>query len=81
MSEKNAGAEPRRRRAKRMLSPSQKYEVWLQLVRQEVTSTEPAPAPQVDRSTLRRTKQLPKDGGLAPLAASKPGVAGWRRDY
>ena len=30
------------RRAKRFLSPSQKYEIWLQLVRQENTISEAA---------------------------------------
>ena len=32
------------RRAKRFLSPSQKYEIWLQLVRQEATIAEVAAA-------------------------------------
>ena len=32
------------RRGKRFLSPSQKYEIWLQLVRQEVTIAEAAAA-------------------------------------
>ena len=81
MSEKNAGMEPRRRRAKRMLSPSQKYEIWLQLLRQEVTIAEAASAQQVDRSTIMRIKQVAKDGALAALAASKPGVKGRERDY
>lgn len=40
MSEKSAGTEARRRRAKRMLGPSQKYEIWLQLLRQDVTIAE-----------------------------------------
>ena len=30
----------RRRRPKRLLSPSAKYEIWLQLIRQEVTMAE-----------------------------------------
>ena len=41
MSE-NAG--PAKRRRKRFLSPSQKYEIYLQLVRQEVTMAEAATA-------------------------------------
>jgi transposase len=71
----------RRRRAKRFLSPSQKYEIWLQLVRQEVTIAEAAAAQQVDRSTIIRIRQVAKEGALAALAASKPGVAGRQRDY
>ena len=81
MSEKNAGTEPRRRRGKRLLSPSQKYEIWLQLVRQETTIAEAAAAQQVDRSTIVRIKQVAKEGALSALAASKPGVRAGERDY
>lgn len=73
--------EPRRRRTKRFLSPSQKYKIWLQLVRQEATVAEIASAQQVDRSTIMRIKQVAKDGALSALAASKPGVKGRQRDY
>ena len=68
--------EPRKRRAKRFLTPSQKYEIWLQLVRQEATVAEVAAAQQVDRSTIMRIKQVAKDGALSALAASKPGLRG-----
>jgi transposase-like protein len=81
MSENESKTAARKRRAKRMLSPSQKYEIWLQLVRQEVTVAEVASAQQVDRSTIMRIKQVAKDGALAALAASKPGVKGRERDY
>ena len=37
MSETTHGTDRSCRRAKRFLTPSQKYEIWLQLVRQEVT--------------------------------------------
>ncbi len=69
------------RRAKRFLSPSQKYEIWLQLVRQELTIAEAATAAQVDRSTVMRIRTVAKEGALAALAASKPGVAARERDY
>lgn len=69
------------RRAKRFLSPSQKYEIWLQLVRQEVTVAEAAAAAHVDRSTIMRIRTVAKEGALAALAASKPGVAARERDY
>jgi len=81
MSEKHAGTEPGKRRSKRMLSPSQKYEIRLQLVRQEVTTAEAATSQQVDRSTIMRIKQVAKEGALSALAASKPGVKGRERDY
>jgi transposase-like protein len=69
------------RRAKRFLSPSQKYDIWLQLVRQEVTIAEAAGQQQVDRSTIMRIRAGAKEGALAALAASKPGVQARERDY
>jgi transposase len=53
----------------------EKYEIWLQLVRQEVTIAEAAAAQHVDRSTIMRIRTVAKEGALAALAASKPGVA------
>src|SRR5215204_5431257 len=81
MPEMDSGSGAGKRRAKRLLGPSQKYEIWLQLVRQEVTVAEAAAAQQVDRSTIMRIRQVAKEGALAALAASKPGVAGRQRDY
>ncbi len=69
------------RRRKRFLSPSQKYEIWLRLIRQEVTIAEAATAEQVDRSTIMRIRTVAKEGALSALAASKPGLAGKQRDY
>jgi transposase-like protein len=69
------------RRAKRFLSVAQKYEIWLQLVRQEVTVAEAAAEHQVDRSTIMRIRIVAKEGALAALAASKPGVKARERDY
>lgn len=80
MTEDQAPQSGRKRRSKRFLTPSQKYEVWLQLVRQEVTMAEAAEAAGVDRSTIVRIRQVAKDGALAALAASKPGAAGRARD-
>ena len=68
------------RRSKRLLTPLQKYEIWLQLVRQEVTIAEAADAHQVDRSTIMRIRTVAKDGALAALAESRPGVKGRERD-
>ncbi len=69
------------RRPKRFLSPSQKYEIWLQLIRQEVTMAEAATAHHVDRSTIVRIRTVAKEGALAALVASKPGVGARERDY
>ncbi len=80
MSEDGRGTDRAGRRAKRMLSPSQKYEFWLQLVRQEVTIAEAATQHRVDRSTVMRIRTVAKEGALAALAACKPGVRGRERD-
>lgn len=81
MSESDRGTDRAGRRAKRFLSVSQKYEIWLQLVRQEVTVAEAATEHQVDRSTIMRIRTVAKEGALAALAASKPGVGAKDRDY
>ena len=81
MTESARGSDRAGRRSKRFLSPSQKYEIWLQLVRQEVTIAEAAEQQQVDRSTIMRIRTVAKEGALAALAASKPGVQAAQRDY
>ena len=81
MSELVSGQGGSGRRLKRLLSPSAKYEIWLQLVRQEATVAQVAAAQRVDRSTIMRIKQVAKEGALAALSASKPGSAGKARDY
>jgi transposase len=81
MSEADRGTDRAGRRWRRVLSPSQKYEIWLQLIRREVTIAEAAAAQQVDRSTIMRIRTVAKEGALAALAASKPGVAARERDY
>ena len=81
MSETTRGSERLGWRPKRFLTPSQKYEIWLQLVRQELTIAEAAADHQVDRTTIMRIRTVAKEGALAALAASKPGAAARRRDY
>jgi len=68
------------RRAKRFLTPTQKYEIWLQLVRGEVTMADAAAAAGVDRSTVVRIRQVAKEGALAALAESRPGIKPGSRD-
>jgi transposase-like protein len=81
MSELDPGTDRAGRRSKRFLSPSEKYEIWLQLVRQEVTVAEAAAQQHVDRSTIMRIRTVAKEGARAALAASKPGVQARQRDY
>jgi transposase len=70
---RSAGSDGGRQR-KRFLSPSQKYEIWLALVRGELTTIEAAQRAGVDRTTIMRVRQVAKQGALDALAASKPGV-------
>jgi transposase len=81
MSDSERGTDRAGRRAKRFLSPLEKYEIWLQLVRQEVTIAEAAGQWQVDRSTIMRIRAVAKDGALAALAESRPGVKAAQRDF
>ena len=69
----SAGSDGGRRR-KRFLSPSQKYEIWLALVRGEVSTVEAANRAGVDRSTIVKLRQVGKQGALDAFAASRPGV-------
>lgn len=70
---RSAGGDGGRRR-KRFLSPSQKYEIWLALVRGELSTREAADRAGVDRSTIMRVREVAKQGALDALASSKPGV-------
>lgn len=65
---------PSRRRRKRFLSPSQKYEIWIGLLRGESTISEAADRAGVDRSTVMKLRTVAKQGALEALAASRPGV-------
>lgn len=62
------------RRRKKFLSPSEKYEIWVQLLRQETTIAQAADRAGVDRSTIMKLREVAKKGALEALAASRPGV-------
>ncbi len=80
-SSKNDGSPAGRgRRSKTFLSPSAKYEIYLQLIRGETTIAQAATAAGVDRSTILRIRTVGKEAALAALAASKPGVGKSTRD-
>src|SRR3954462_4147598 len=65
---------PKVRRGKRFLSPSEKYEIWLSLIRGEHTIVQAAEQAGVDRSTIMKLRMVARQGALDALAASKPGV-------
>ncbi|MGH8990176.1 MAG: hypothetical protein ACRDZ7_01450 [Acidimicrobiia bacterium] len=62
------------RRRKRFLTPQEKYEIWVQLLRGETTIMEAADRARVDRSTVMKLRQVARQGALDALAASRPGV-------
>ena len=74
MSVQSNGTGPSGRRAKRFLSPSEKYEIWLALVRGEETIAQAAERAGVDRSTVMKLRTVARQGALDALAQSKPGV-------
>jgi transposase len=68
------GTGPRGRRGKRFLSPSEKYEIWVSLMRGEYTIVQAAERAGVDRSTIMKLRAVARQGALDALAASRPGV-------
>src|SRR3954451_9929519 len=68
------GTGGRGRRGKRFLSPSEKYELWLSLVRGEYTIAAAAERAGVDRSTVMKLRMVARQGALDALASSRPGV-------
>jgi transposase len=62
------------RRPKRFLSPSQKYEIWIGLLRGEFSTIEAAERAGVDRSTIMKVRTVAKQGALDALSSSRPGV-------
>lgn len=73
MFETESAGDAGKRRRKRFLSPQQKYEIWLQLVRGEMTIIAAADAAGVDRATVMRLRSVAKQGALDALSASRPG--------
>jgi transposase-like protein len=76
MSEKGRGTDGVGRRRKRFLSPQQKYEIWLQLLRGETTISQAADRAAVDRSTVMKLRTVAREGALEALSRSKPGTRG-----
>ena len=81
MTDPDRGTDRAGRRAKRFLTPLQKYEIFLQLVRQEVTLAEAAESWKVDRSTIMRIRTVAKEGALEALANSRPGLKSREQDW
>jgi transposase-like protein len=69
------GRKPRRR-----LAPSEKYEIFVQVLTQQATQREAADKFGVDRSTVVHICRTAKQGALDALAASVPGRPGVPRE-
>src|SRR6266511_3381318 len=74
--EEPRGTDRAGRRRKRFLTPQQKYEIWLQLVRGECTIAEAADRAGVDRATVMKLRTVAKEGALGALATSRPRAGG-----
>ena len=74
MAVQSNGTGPSGRRPKRFLSPSEKYEIWISLIRGEESIAQAADRAGVDRSTVMKLRTVARQGALDALAASKPGV-------
>jgi transposase-like protein len=66
-------SEPQQRRTRRRLAPSEKYEVFVQILTQQATQREAAASWGVDRTTVVHICRVAKQGALSALAASVPG--------
>lgn len=71
MSQPKPGRRPRKR-----LAPSEKYEVFVQVLPQQATQWEAAEKWGVDRTTIVSICRTAKQGALDALAAAQPGRPG-----
>lgn len=71
----NATVTEKARKTRRLLSPSQKYEMYVAVLTGQSTQREAAERWKVDRSTVTTICRTAKEGALAALSA-RPGRAG-----
>jgi len=67
-------------KGRRRLSPSEKYEIFVQVLTGQATQREAADRAGVDRSTVVHICRVAKQGALDALAASVPGRPGQSRE-
>ena len=68
------------RRSRRLLSPEQKWEIFLEVTTGELTQADAARKWGVDAGTVIRLRRDAKDACLAAFASSKPGRPSKARD-
>jgi transposase-like protein len=77
MQNPGRGSTPRSsRKPRKRLAPSEKYEVFVQVLTRQATQREAAEKYGVDRSTVVHICRTAKQGALDALAASVPGRPG-----
>ena len=69
-----------RKRKRRRLSPSEKYEIYVSVLTGQCTQREAADRFGVDRSTVVTACRIAKQGALAALATAVPGRPGVSRE-
>jgi transposase len=74
MSDSHPGTDRAGRRRKRFLTPAQKYEIWVQLLRGKTTIRAAADEHGVDRCPILKLRTVARQGALDALAKSRPGV-------
>ena len=74
MTSSSDSGERGRRRRRRLLSPAEKYEAFVQVLTGEMTVAACADRWGVDRSTIMKAREVAKRGALEALALSRPGV-------
>lgn len=62
-----------RRRQRRVLSPEQKWQAWLEVTTGELTQADAARKWGVDVATIVKLRKVAKDASLSAFAAAKPG--------
>lgn len=73
-----SGLQQSRSKPKKRLAPTEKYELFVQVLTQQSTQREAAERFGVDRSTVVHVCRTAKQGALDALAASVPGRPGGR---
>ena len=61
------------RKQRRLLSPEEKWEIFLEVTSQEISQADAARKYGVDVSVIIRLRALAKDAALAAFASAKPG--------
>ncbi len=61
------------RKPKRILTPEQKYDLWVRMLSGQLSQADATAEVGVDRTTVTRLRAVARDGAIAALSASKPG--------